>query len=134
MRHAARLGLTGALTDEISDCDFEIFRRARLRQNGIAPGTARAPRIGRERGVSRDRNHRHVLGPGILPQPAGQLEPVDPRDVKVGHDYVWARIQCPLERLQPVVCLIDTKSGIRQPIRVHAATVLIILDEEHDWA
>jgi hypothetical protein len=119
--------------DEISDRDFEIFRRAGLRKNGIAPGTACAFRIGRERGVSRNRNHGHVPGPGILPQPPSQLKSIDPRDVKVGHDYVWARIQCPLERLQPVVCLIDTKSGIRQPIRVHAATVLVIFDEEHDW-
>jgi hypothetical protein len=46
---------------------------------------------------------------------------------------LWARIQRPLEGLQPVVCLIDTKSGVRQPIRVHAATVLVIFDEEHDW-
>jgi hypothetical protein len=25
------------------------------------------------------------------------------------------------------------KSGIRQPIRVNLATILVIFDEEHDW-
>jgi len=125
--------VTGPLADEIPDRSLEILRRARLWEHRITTGATGAPRIRRERGVPGDRNYRNVTGARILSEPTSQFEPVDPRDVKVGHDHVRAGIECPFERLQPVVSLIDAEPGVRQPVCIHTATILVIFDEEHDW-
>ena len=125
--------MTGALADELSDRGLEILRRTGFRKDGVAPGAPCALRIGRKRGIAGYGNHRHVACPGVVSEPAGQLEPVDSRNVEVGHDHVRDGIPCAFERLKAVVGLLDPEARLRQPICIHATTVPVILDKEHDW-
>jgi hypothetical protein len=55
-----------AFADEIPDRGLEILGRARLRQDGIASGAARAGRIRREGDVPGDSDYRNVTGARIL--------------------------------------------------------------------
>jgi hypothetical protein len=68
----------------------------------------------------------------IMPEPTGQFKPVDSWNIEIGDDYVRAGIECPLQRLQSVVSLIDAEASLGQPVGVHTSTVPIIFDKEND--
>jgi len=128
----AALRLAGALADETTDCGLQIFWRTRFREHRIASGAARSLRIRRKRRVACDGKHRDIACTRVALEPARQLEAVDPRNVEVGDDDVRAGIKCPLERLQPVMSLIDPEASLTQPVGVHTPTIEIVFDKEHN--
>src|SRR5690606_19076267 len=79
--------------NQVADGRFEVLGRTRLFEHGVAACPLRPARVGGEGGVARHRQHGNRGRSRILFQPAGQLVPVDPRDVEVGHHDIRNRFE-----------------------------------------
>lgn len=75
-----------------------------------------------------------TIGGQALAQPSGQFEAVDARDVQIDHDQVGTDLECPFERLQPVVSLLDVEPGTAQPLGVQTTALEVVFDEPNNEA
>jgi hypothetical protein len=67
-----------------------------------------------------------------LTYPPSQLEAVDAGNVQIGDPYVGFRVDSALERLQPVMGLLDGEARGREPVRVQSPPVTIVFHEQND--
>jgi hypothetical protein len=128
------LCLAGSFTDETTNRGLEIFWRTGLGQDEVAACSPRAIGIGCKRRIAGNSKNWNVSSPSIVFEAPSQLEAINSRNVEIGYDHMRPGIECPLQRLESVMCLLDAEPSLRQPFGVQTPTVLIILDEEHNRA
>ena len=78
-----------------------------------------------------DGEHGNRARPRIRFEAARQFVPVDPGDIEIGYDDRGEQVECPLEGLQAIVCLLDTEACLLQPLGVHQAPLTIVFNQHY---
>ena len=85
----------------------------------------------RER-IGRDDDDRDGTGGRVAAQQPAQLEPVDPRQPRLGDDHVWMSRQRLCEPLAAVSCFLDVVMSEAQILGVHRARIVVAVHEERE--